>query len=65
LGHFEVHSHRTLKTIQFKKVGFYGKKWPMCLLNLGKIKVCGDKMESRSHLVFAVSFSSWTRWLRV
>jgi len=32
-------------------------------LDIGKIKICSDKMETDCHLEIKVFFSSWKRWL--
>ena len=62
-----IHLFLTVYLIRYhtkilKKYLYFRKKWHLFGLDIGKISICGDKMESWCHLEMRVFFSSWKRW---
>ena len=59
--------HRLLNPISHSKLSknicIFAKNWYLFGLDIGKINICDEKMESRCHLKIRVFFSSWMRWL--
>ncbi len=45
------------------KYRYFRKNWHLFGLDIGKINICGDILETRCHLEIMVFSSSWKRWI--